>query len=153
MLSVIAAIGNTPYNIVLVVHILLAIVAFAPGFTHSVLAGQSKGLPDAERRTLWGYMAGNSRRIYAPALILLGLAGFALSGMSDGIYALSKGWMIASIIIWVAMNGVLHAVMLPAERAVAGGDDSAAKRVDIGGAALSIGLLVMLFLMVFKPGQ
>jgi hypothetical protein len=150
---VLAAVGNTPYNIVLIIHILLAMVAFAPGFTHSILAGQSKGLPDAERRTFWGYMAGNSRRIYAPALILMGLAGFALSGMSDGIYALSKGWLIASILIWVAMNGILHAVLIPAERAVAGGDDSAAKRVDLGGALLTVGLLVMLYLMVFKPGQ
>lgn len=153
MLHVIAAVGDTPYNIVLIVHILLGMVAFAPAFTHSLLAGQSKGLPDAERRVLWGYMVGNGRRVYAPAMILLGLAGFALSGMSGGTFELSKGWMIASIVIWIAINGVLHAILFPAERAVAAGDDSASKKVDIAGALISVGLLAMLFLMVFKPGQ
>ncbi len=149
----IAAVRDTPYNIVLIIHILLAIVAFAPSATHSVLGAQSKGLADAERRTLWGFMSGNSRRIYSPALMLVGLFGFALSGMSGGVFALSKGWMIASIVIWIAMNGILHAVMLPAERAIAAGDDSATGKIDVFGAILSILLLAMLYLMVFKPGQ
>jgi hypothetical protein len=41
---------------------------------------------------------------------------------------------------------------LPAERKVAAGDDSADARIDKGGMILSVLLLVMLYLMVFKPG-
>ena len=97
-------------------------------------------------------IAGNGRRIYAPALILTGLFGFAMQGMSDGVIEFSQTWFWLAIVVWIAMNGVLHAVLLPAERAVAGGDESAAKRVDAGGMILTALLLVMLYLMVFKPG-
>jgi hypothetical protein len=43
-------------------------------------------------------------------------------------------------------------MLLPAERAVAGGDETAAKKVDTGSIILTGLLLVMLYLMVFKPG-
>jgi hypothetical protein len=72
--------------------------------------------------------------------------------MSDRAYSMSQGWLIASAEIWIAINGILHAVLLPAERAAADGDGSAERRVDIAGATLSVLLLVMLYLMVFKPG-
>jgi uncharacterized membrane protein len=149
---VLAAVGNTPYNIVLVVHILVALVAFAPAFVHPFLVAQSKSLGEESRRGLITLMAGNGRRIYAPAVILTGLLGFALSGMSEGVYALSQTWLLASIVIWIAMNGILHAVLLPAERAVGAGDDGAQQRVDLGGAVLTLLLVIMLVLMVFKPG-
>ena len=148
-----AVVGDTPYNILLLLHILLAMAAFAPAFVHPLVANQIKGMEPSGRQAVLTAIAGNGRRIYAPALIVTGLLGFGLSGMSDGVYALSQGWLLASIIIWIAMNGVLHAILLPAERAVAGGDDSAQGRVDLGGAVLTVLLLVMLYLMVFKPGQ
>ncbi len=149
----IAAVGNTPYNIVLVIHILVAMVAFAPAFVHPILTSQTKGMADADRQRVLNHMVDNGRKIYAPAVIVSGLLGFALSGMSDGVYALSRGWLIASVIIWIALNGILHAVLLPAERAVASGDDSAEGRASIGGAVVTILLIVMVYLMVFKPGQ
>ena len=152
MSAMFAAVRDTPYNIVLIVHILAGMVAFAPAFTHSLLVNQANGLPDESRRSLWGYMAGNGRKLYSPALIVVGLAGFALSGMSEGVHSLSQGWLIGSIILWIAMNGVLHAMLIPAERAVAAGDDAAAKRVDIGGPIMTVLLLITLYLMVFKPG-
>jgi uncharacterized membrane protein len=151
MSAMFAQVGSTAYNVMLLLHILTALVAFAPAFTHPFLAGQMKDSPDS-RRTMLGFMAGNGRRIYAPALILTGLLGFGLSGMSDGIYALSQTWLLAAIVIWIGMNGVLHAVMLPAEKALAAGDDSAESRMGIGGAILTVGLVVMIYLMVFKPG-
>ena len=50
------------------------------------------------------------------------------------------------------MNGVLHGMLLPAERALASGDESARQTVDTGGLIMTVLLLVMLYLMVFKPG-
>lgn len=147
-----AVAGTTPYNIVLVLHILFALAAFAPAFVHPFLATQTKALDDGTRRQVLAMMAGNGRRVYAPALIIMGLLGFALSGMSDGLYAMSQGWLIASTLIWVAINGSLHAVLLPAERAVVDGDSAAERKVEIGGAVLTVLLLVVLYLMVFKPG-
>lgn len=148
----IAAYRETGYNVMLFLHILTALVAFAPAFVHPLLSNQTKALDATNRGQVLGMIAGNGRRIYAPALILTGLFGFAMQGMSDGVIEFSQTWFWLAIALWLGMNGVLHAMLLPAERAVAGGDDSAAKRVDAGGAILTVLLLVMLYLMVFQPG-
>lgn len=147
-----AAVGDTPYGIVLVLHILAAIAAFAPAFTHPVLFGQAKSLGDGGLQSVAGFMSANGRRIYAPALILSGLLGFALQGMSSGAWKFSQGWMIGALIVWIAMNGVLHAMIIPGERKVAAGDPSAETGAQRGSGIISILLLVMLWLMVFKPG-
>lgn len=148
----IAAIGDTPYNIVLILHILTAMVAFAPAFAHPILGGQAKTLDQKPRLTMLGFLVTNGRRIYAPALIVTGLLGFALSGMSSSVFKMSQTWLILSAIVWLAMNGVLHAVLLPAEKAMAEGDTTAEQKVKIGGISIAVMLVVMLYLMVFKPG-
>jgi uncharacterized membrane protein len=148
----IAAYRETGYNVMLFLHIVTALVAFAPAFVHPLLANQSRALDADNRGKVIGMMAGNGRRIYAPALILTGLFGFAMQGMSDGVIEFSQTWFWLALVLWLAMNGVLHGMLLPAERAVAGGDETAAKKVDTGGIILTVMLIVMVYLMVFKPG-
>ena len=113
----------------------------------------SRSLGAAERGAVLGFLAQNSRRVYMPALILTGLLGFGLQGMSDSVWKFSQTWIWLALLIWVAMNGVLHAMLLPAEKALAGGDESARKRVDTGGMIMTVLLIVILYLMVFKPGS
>ncbi len=148
---ILAAPGDTGYNIMLFLHILFAMAAFAPAFVHPVLSTQTKAMTSEQGRVL-GYIAQNSQRIYSIALILAGLLGFGVAGMSDPVYSLGDGWLIASILVWVAMNGVLHAIQIPAEKAWAAGDDSAEQKAQMGGGILTLLLLVMLYLMIFKPG-
>ena len=136
----------------LILHILAAMVAFAPAFTHPLLTNQSKTLAGDGHRTVLGFLVANGRRIYAPALILTGIFGFGLQGMSSGAWSFGQGWMIGAIVIWIAMNGILHAILIPNERKMADGDPSAQAMVERGGAIISLLLLVMLYLMVFKPG-
>jgi uncharacterized membrane protein len=147
-----AAVADTPYKIMLVAHILAVVVAFSPAFVHSVLTKQLDGLESEHRRAVLTMMAANGRRIYAPALIVAGLLGFGLQGMSDSVWSFSQTWLWMAAVLWIAMNGVLHAVLLPAEKAAAAGDDTARKRVDSAGAALTVLLVVMMYLMIFKPG-
>jgi len=147
-----AVVRNTPYNIVLVIHLLTVMAAFAPSFVHPFLVKQTKELDGDGHQKVLNYLALNGRRIYAPALILVGLTGFALSGMSEKFYSVTDGWVLASIAIWVAMNGILHAVLIPNERRAADGDAKALGLVEKAGGVLTILLLVMLYLMVFKPG-
>ena len=149
----IATVGSAPYNVVLVLHLLAVLAAFAPVFVHPFFTQDAPSMAPEQRRQLFGLMAGYGRRVQISALLLAGLFGFALSGMSGGVYGLAKPWLLASIVVWVAMNGVSHAVILRGEKAVAAGDDSGQRQVALGGAVLSIMLLVMLGLMVFKPGQ
>ena len=149
---ILAAIGDTGYNVLLILHILTMMVAFAPAFVNPILASQMKGKDDGAWRAVLGYAAGNSMKIYGSALIVGGLIGFGIAGMSDEVYKMSQGWLATAAVLWVAMNGVLHAMIIPAEKAIAGGDESAQRKLDIGGAAMTLMMVITLYLMVFKPG-
>lgn len=147
-----ALIGDTTYNVVLLLHILSAMVAFAPVFVHPLIANQSKSSEPAERGRLFGFIVQNGRRVYAPALIVTGVLGFGLQGLSDGVWEFDQTWMLLAIVIWIAMNGILHGLVIPTERAVAEGDETNASRLDIGGASITVLLIVMLYVMIWKPG-
>ena len=149
---VIAAVRDTPYNIVLILHLVAVVAAFAPAIAHPVMAAQAKRLDPTARNQVYGFLAANSMRIYGTALIVVGLLGFALSGMSGGAYPFSQTWVWLAAVLWVLMIGLLHGLLVPAERALAAGDSGAEQRISIGGAVLTVASLVMLYLMVFKPG-
>ena len=91
-------------------------------------------------------------RIYGSALIVGGLLGFGVAGLSDKIYQLSDAWLAFSIIIWLAMNGVLHVMVFPAERAIADGDEPNTKKAETGTLIITLLFLLSLYLMIFKPG-
>jgi uncharacterized membrane protein len=146
---ILAAVNDGAYQLVAILHILSAIVAFAPAFVRPVLIAQAKSSGD---RSGLQALARSSRKWYAPALILTGVLGFGLSGMSDDVFQLSDGWLVAAVFLWIAMNGVLHAVEAPAERAYADGDDSAEGRLSLGSGAIAVMLVVMIWLMIVKPG-
>ena len=147
-----AVIRDTPYNIVLLLHILAVMVAFAPAFAHPLISQQTNSIDAPNRSAVLNMLLANGRRIYAPALIVSGLLGFALQGMSDSVWSFSQTWMWMSLVVWIAMNGVFHGLLLPAEKAVANGNASAKSKADAGGGAITVLLLVMLYLMIFKPG-
>jgi len=147
----IAAIGDTGYNIALLVHVVAAFVAFAPTFVQPVLGGQLSS-DGTVRARVAQHMVRNGRMIYGPALIVAGLAGFGVAGFSDEVYKMSQGWLIAAIFIWLIMNGILHAVITPAEKAIANGDATAEGRATAAGGAMALLLLVMLIIMIWKPG-
>ena len=62
--------------------------------------------------------------------------------------------MIAAIVIWVVMNGVLHGMIRPALKAqgIEGASPATDKRLEVGSALLSIGFTVQLILMIWQPG-
>lgn len=143
---ILAAIGDTSYNIILFLHVLSAMVAFAPVFMHPALSGldPSKGV--------WGALTGSGAKVYAPALILTGVLGFGVAGLSDEVYSMSDGWLIAALLVWIAQNGVLHALVIPGESAWKKGDSSAAQKVSLGSGLIAALLVLQLVLMIFKPG-
>ncbi len=151
-----AAIGDTPYNIILFLHIVTAFVGFAPAFVHPILDSQMvRGSLD-DRSTVVSYMAQNGMRIYASSIIVSGLLGFGVAGMSDEVYKLSQGWLLTAVILWVIIVGMLHGGILPAEKAIAAAgaarDEAAEKRLAAAGGATTLLFLIQIYLMVFKPG-
>lgn len=153
---ILADIGDTGYNIMLLLHILAMFVAFSPAFVHPFIDQDTRELGSA-RQAIFTNISKRGMRIYGAALIVGGLLGFGVSGMSDDgtgelVYRVSDGWILASVIIWVAMNGVLHAMIIPGEKAVSQGDESQVGKVALGGQLITVMFLVTLYLMVFKPG-
>lgn len=148
------AAGTTAYNIVELLHILTVLVALAPVFVHPLLRKQMRAADGAGHQHLVVAMAANARRLYGPALIVAGLLGIALVEMSEDAISLTEGWVIAAIVIWVAMIGVLHGLIRPALKAQGAGDASIGteKRLEVGSALLSILFTVQLVLMIWQPG-
>ena len=51
------------------------------------------------------------------------------------------------------MCGIVSGMILPAQRALAAGDRAAQRKLDLGDQLAVLLLVVMLYLMVFKPGS
>lgn len=150
---VLAAYLDTGYKVVFLLHILSVIVAFAPAFTSPILVAKTKKAEgEGALPRLAGYLHANARTIHFPALILVGLFGLGMVGMSDDAFSFSDTWVILALVVWIALCGVVSAVITPGEKKLAGGDLSAEKNVALGGQIASVMLLVMLYLMIFKPG-
>ena len=148
------AAGTTAYNIVELLHILTVLVALAPVFVHPLLRRQLRAAGGDGHQHLVVAMASNARRLYGPALIVAGLLGIALVEMSEDAISLTEGWVIAAIVIWVAMVGVLHGLIRPALKAqgAQGSTPGTEKRLEAGSALLSILFTVQLVLMIWQPG-
>lgn len=149
---ILAAYNDTAYDIVLFLHVVAVLVAMAPAVAHPLLFMLEKRRSDADLVALSGRIAAASR-IYLIALIVAGVIGFGLISMSDDAIAWGDTWVWLSIILWVVLNGVLHAVMFPAEQALASGDLSALKKIDAMAPVLGLLTLALFFLMVVKPGS
>ena len=148
---ILAQVSGTGYNIILFLHIVAMFVALAPTFVYPFIARETNG-DYSVRRSLYAGIAKRSMRIYGSALIVGGLLGFGVAGLSDKIYQLSDAWLAFSIIIWLAMNGVLHVMVFPAERAIADGDEPNTKKAETGTLIITLLFLLSLYLMIFKPG-
>lgn len=146
-----AAYRDTAYDIVLLLHILTVIIALAGAVAHPIMFQLETKRDEPDMVGLLQRLAPASR-IYAIVLAVTGIIGFGLISMSDEVIAWGDTWVWLSIVLWVAINGVTHGMLLPAERAVADGDESAVKRVVLAGQIVAVIALVLLYLMVLKPG-
>ena len=148
------AAGTTAYNIVELLHVLTVLVALAPVFVHPLLRRQMRTADGAGQQQLVVAMAANARRLYGPALIVAGLLGIAMVEMSEEAISMTEGWVIAAIVVWVVMNGVLHGMIRPALKAQGsdGPSPGTDKRLEAASALMSIGFTVQLVLMIWQPG-
>ncbi|HEX5365612.1 MAG TPA: hypothetical protein VFW63_02965 [Acidimicrobiales bacterium] len=128
---------STGFKIFLFLHVLSFIVAFAPAVL-TVLPGGRDGY--------LGLLERAGRQVYAPALLLTGLFGIMCIVTSDEVYEFSDTFISLAFVVWIVMNGVFHGLVLAGQRQ---GDQ---RKVGNGQAVLTVLLLVMLYLMIWKPG-
>lgn len=147
---IIAAYRDIGYNIVLFLHVLTVVIALTGAIAHPLMFAFEQQRADSDMVALAKRIEKPSR-IYAISYALTGLIGFGLVSMGD--LRWGEAWLWLSIILWVVSTGLLHGVMLPAERAVAAGDVSAVTKLNRFGPIISIVILAVLFLMTVKPGS
>jgi uncharacterized membrane protein len=147
-----AAVGDTWYQLLLFLHLLTVIVAFAPGVAHALLLARLSRLDGTSASRVAGAMVETGRKVYAPALIAAGLFGILLILASGDRYSFADTWVSISFVLWFAMNGVLHALILPGQRKMSTGDTRAESRVNLGNALLNAMLVIIVIMMIWTPG-
>jgi uncharacterized membrane protein len=147
-----AAYRDTGYNVVLFIHILAVIVAFAPLFVWPFVSVKLKKQGKPVGPAIGDLAAGNTAKVHGPALAIAGIFGFGLVGMSEKLYTFADPFVSAAILVWFIMLGVVFGLMLPAEKKAAAGDADADKLVSMAGGIMHLLVAVELFIMIFKPG-
>jgi hypothetical protein len=129
---------NTGYQILGLLHILTAIVAFGPLFLYPRLqrAGETQAI------------AALHMRLVVPALVLLWVLGMGLAGV--GKYDMAETWwMTGSILVWLVVLAVSWFLIRPAIKETG---EAARSKMAAGIGITHLLLVVALYLMIFKPG-
>jgi hypothetical protein len=150
---ILAAYGDTLFKVLFLGHMLSFVIAFAPAVINPIMMAKLKGQGDFDALPkVAGISASNGRQIHFPALVALGGFGIAMVLTSDDVISFGDTWVSLAFLVWLAITGLVSAVMLPGERKMAEGDLSAEKKVEVGGQVITVLTLVMLYLMIWKPG-
>jgi uncharacterized membrane protein len=150
---ILATYGDGLYKLLFLGHMASFLIAFAPAVINPILGAQAKADGDARALArLSGHMAANGRRIHFPALIALGAFGLGMVFASDDVVGFDQAWVSLAFLVWLAICGIVSGLLLPAERKVAAGDESAEALVERGGQIVTLLLAVMLYLMIWRPG-
>ena len=159
------------YKFVLVLHILCAIVGFGAVVLNGIYGVQAKNRPGPGGLAIMqaNYAATKVGEYFIYAVFVLGLA---LVGLSDPVWKFSQTWVWLAIVLYIVSLGISHGVLFPAlkrmrvlmgEMVAAGPPQGGpppqvtemqalGKRVGAAGATLDVMVVVILVLMVFKPG-
>ena len=146
------------FKLMLFLHILAVVVAFAPAFVNPLLDSRLKaeGSSLADHPRISYILAHNGERVYGPALVLAGLFGLGMVFMSKThgvqIYEFSQAWISIAFVLWIGLVGVVFAGIIPAEMKVADGQAEQAKKVAMFGGIAHLLFFLMLIDMIWKPG-
>ena len=161
----IASITDTPYRIMLLLHLFAVTIGFGAVFTNKIYAAQ------VAKRSGAGALAVAEAnfavtKLFEKVIYLVPIFGFGLMGMSDDAWKFSQTWLWLSLLLYLAGVGVAHAMMIPGARKMnevlaAAGDGAApaaeldpiTKRLATGGMFLDLLLVVIFVLMIWKPGS
>lgn len=141
---ILAAINDGPYDLVYLLHIISVIIGTGAAFllpmaaTRSAKAGQHTGAIDEI-----------TNAVLAPSLLLAGVFGGALVGMSDDFYDFGQGWLAFGGIVWLVGLAAAAFAYPPSYLKL---PDVSDKKAMLSG-ILHLSLAVMLVLMTWKPGS
>lgn len=131
--------NSTGYNILALLHVLTAIVAFGPLFLYPVLqhAGATQQIAK-----LHLFMV-------IPSLVLVWVFGMGLVGMSTEGIEMSDTWISGALGVWLVALLVSIFLIRPALTETG---DSARSKLAAGTGVTHLMLVFALYFMVFQPG-
>lgn len=141
-----AAVGDTPYNIVRLVHLVSVIIGSGLLFSVPIMAVQARREGGKQTQQLIDNAAAT---LIFPSLLVAGIAGGALVGMSDDFWDFSQTWLSVGGAVWVAILALVVAVYPPSYLRVFNVSEQRARML---GGLLHLALAVMLVLMIWKFG-
>ena len=150
---ILAAYDDGLYKVLYLGHMIAFLAAFAPAVINPIVSARMKADGDEPSLLrLVGHMAAMGQRIHFPALIAVGGFGIAMVLASDPIWSFGDTWVSLAFLVWLAIVGIVIGLLLPGERKLAAGELEAEKTVAMAGQIVTLLLLVMLYLMIWKPG-
>ncbi len=127
---------STGFQILLLVHILAAFVAFGGNFVQPALA--RAGADDEALGKV-------NMFIQLPAMVVLWVAGMGALGMSDKVFSFSQTWVSIAFLVWL----IALVLQFLVARSYQSGNST---RVPMLTGFLHVCLVVALYLMIWKPG-
>jgi hypothetical protein len=134
------------YQLLGLLHVLSVIAAFGPLFVYPSLVRAGAGHEVAK----WHL------RLSLPALVLAWVFGMGMVGMSkpegatEGLIKMSDGWIVASLAIWVGLVIVSWFLIRPS---LTDPSERGRSMLGAGIGITHVALVVLLWLMIFKPGD
>lgn len=144
--------ADTGYQLLLLIHILAFLVAFAPAVINPLLAMHFEKAGNEETIRTWAKFAHNyTSRIGMGALVVLLLTGVAMVSTFE-VFEFSQAWVSIAFLGWFVLAGVISGMIGKGERLMAAGDEAGRALVAKGGPIATVVALVVLYAMIFKPG-
>jgi hypothetical protein len=147
--------GGGAYKVFLALHLLAVVVGFGPWFLNGLIPARAAGAEAGEGRALnrANLQVSTVSQYAIYAVVIFGAATLGSAHKHTIDFGDTFIWL--GIIIWVAIVGILHGMILPAQRELAEGKgDRAAltQRQSLGAALLNLLVVIAIVLMVWAPG-
>lgn len=149
------------YNVVLVLHILAAIIGFGGMFIAGFYGVESRRLPGDEGLVVAQATLKVSGQVPTVAVCAVPILGILLILMSDDVWQFSQAWISLSFLLYIVLMGLATGLQVPTLRKLvalraAGGNatqvEALGKKAATVGAVVNVLWVIILALMVFKPG-
>ena len=152
------------YNVVLVLHILASIIGFGGMFIAGFYGNESRNLPGREGLAVAQTTLKVTGQIPTVAVVAVPILGILLILLSEDTIKFSALWVSLSFLLYFVLMGLATGLQVPtirkmvamragAEGAQSGQVQAMGKKVATVGAIVNVLWVVILILMVFKPGQ
>lgn len=148
-----AAYRDDTYNLFLFLHIVAIVVTFAPAVINPMLERYFVRSGGESVLQNWaGFTSTYTRTFSLGGLVALLVTGIVMIVLSDDVIPFSDTWISITFVLWFAIGGVVSAMILKGEKQVAGGDMAGSKLIARGGTIATVLGLIVLYLMIYKPG-